>query len=691
VTVTTATATATITVTNSNHNNTMSATTTTPQEKAQAPPNVKDQKVVDKQQILKKLAKQLIYYFSDKNLPKDVYLQTIMKLNSGHVPISILANFSNVNKIVAGSGILLLNDGDGIIDLSADVGADANTNTGISSASGDASGDGDHEISKASAAATSTSTNEEGKEQHNEEDIMSQNALSPWNKYTIQLHQLLRLAAQQSDLLSFATLNQNGVVVAPGDGESGTDTTSTTFATSNSANGSDDENEGEGQTSSSSPKSPKKDSRIRTFDAIGPSSKFDGTVSDDGSLDNEVVVQSISQDADNHTNVNPYVNTEEKPTNIVILRDVHQDAKEEDIRKVFEQNQILSVQQEIGNCWFVTLDNENNTGDILTTMLNLRSKTICNEAIKARLKTQTMSSLIQSSNISKATRNINKISYRQHYSGSSSQPYYRNSDGVRNKTSSSSTSSSSPRGYYNNYSNQVYAGDRVMYPKDVKKFVRGGNTNTSNPYNGKQQQQQHQYQHSQRDGKSHHHNSENSGNKLKKVEKSLPPPPVVEEHYPSLAGGEVGVESRGAGGDSSPTSITKLEDQQQQPSKTVTLSSKVSSSSGGGYAAALLKDAPPLPPTSSTFAPKSSTTTTPKAVTNLPNPPKALKKNETRASFSSGKATMISLTTDDSSSDDKSSLSSKPESENFTGGTTVATPCASVWGGGRSFADVLKK
>ena len=330
----------------------MSATATTTTPQAQAPPNVEDQKV-DKQQLLKRLAKQLIYYFSDKNLPKDVYLQTIMNLNSGHVPISILANFANVNKIIARSGILLLNDD--IIDLSADVDADADANIGTSSASddggvsGDASGNGDdgnHEISKASAAATSTSTIEEGKEPNNEEEEMTQNALSPWNDYTSQIHDLLRLAAQQSDLLSVAMLNQNGAVIAPG--ESGTDTT--TIATCISANGSDDENEDEAQTSSS-PNSAKKDSRIRTFDAIGPSSKFDGTVLDDDSLDTEVLVQSISQDADNHTNVNPYARIEEKTTNIVILRDVHQDAKEEDIREVFEQNQILSVQQEIGNCW----------------------------------------------------------------------------------------------------------------------------------------------------------------------------------------------------------------------------------------------------------------------------------------------------------------------------------------------------
>jgi len=50
--------------------------------------------------------------------------------------------------------------------------------------------------------------------------------------------------------------------------------------------------------------------------------------------------------------------------------------------------------------------------------------------------------------------------------------------------------------------------------------------------------------------------------------------------------------------------------------------------------------------------------------------------------------TIPTISTDDSSSDGKSSLSSKPESDNFTVSTTVGITTA--WGG-RSFADVLKK
>ncbi len=61
-----------------------------------------------------------------------------------------------------------------------------------------------------------------------------------------------------------------------------------------------------------------------------------------------------------------------------------------------------------------------------------------------------------------------------------------------------------------------------------------------------------------------------------------------------------------------------------------------------------------------------------------------------------GKITVTTASTDDASSDEKSSLSSKPESDHFALGTTIAatqaeTTSKPTWGGRRSFADVLKK
>lgn len=46
------------------------------------------------------LARQLEYYFSEKNLSKDTYLQTLRQLNDGCVPVSILANFAMVKRLI---------------------------------------------------------------------------------------------------------------------------------------------------------------------------------------------------------------------------------------------------------------------------------------------------------------------------------------------------------------------------------------------------------------------------------------------------------------------------------------------------------------------------------------------------------------------------------------------------------------
>lgn len=50
--------------------------------------------------VYAQLARQLEYYFSEKNLSKDTYLQTLRQLNDGCVPVSILANFAMVKRLV---------------------------------------------------------------------------------------------------------------------------------------------------------------------------------------------------------------------------------------------------------------------------------------------------------------------------------------------------------------------------------------------------------------------------------------------------------------------------------------------------------------------------------------------------------------------------------------------------------------
>jgi La domain len=53
--------------------------------------------------VLTQLARQLEYYFSRQNLAKDTYVQTLRQLNSGCVPVAILANFSKVKLLLSSS------------------------------------------------------------------------------------------------------------------------------------------------------------------------------------------------------------------------------------------------------------------------------------------------------------------------------------------------------------------------------------------------------------------------------------------------------------------------------------------------------------------------------------------------------------------------------------------------------------
>jgi hypothetical protein len=59
----------------------------------------------DKAAILEALSKQLVYYFSPVNLLKDTFLNEVMSLNAGCVPVDILAKFSNIQRIVSSSQI----------------------------------------------------------------------------------------------------------------------------------------------------------------------------------------------------------------------------------------------------------------------------------------------------------------------------------------------------------------------------------------------------------------------------------------------------------------------------------------------------------------------------------------------------------------------------------------------------------
>jgi len=73
-----------------------------------------------RQNMMHTLSNQLEYYFSETNLESDTFLKTIMSLNAGHVPTTVLANFVNVNRIIGKYdpyGDLIVSEGLGVPGL----------------------------------------------------------------------------------------------------------------------------------------------------------------------------------------------------------------------------------------------------------------------------------------------------------------------------------------------------------------------------------------------------------------------------------------------------------------------------------------------------------------------------------------------------------------------------------------------
>lgn len=310
------------------------------------------------EELTKALSTQLQYYFSSKNLSRDTYLNTIMQLNSGFVPISILSGFANVNRIIARTT-------GGEINLS-----------------------------------------------------------------DLDVQQLLGTSALNSKALKIVLLDQDGKVL--------------------SSYGDDDFEAQKG---------------ALTFEAVGSCTDFIATASDQEESDED----------------------EEKKSSTVILRDVPVNATEEDVRNVFKSEgsdsvppSITRVEKEVGQCWFVTIDSSTSQQELVSILLSLRSKRICDEPIKARLKTQ-----------STATQGVPM-------QGGGWNPYR-------------------PK-YNGNNTNQLYSGDRVSY--NARKFnrpypkQRGKGSDSSGIYKG----------------------NDDGAQKAAKVKKAEPPPPLVEEHFPGLAG-----------------------------------------------------------------------------------------------------------------------------------------------------------
>lgn len=191
------------------------------------------QELGNRDELLELLAKQLSYYLSTQNLSKDTYLNTIMELNSGHVPVSIVSNFANITRIIT----------DNLMD--------------------------DERISN------------------------------------LDVPGLVREAAIRSAYLEVAILNQNGGIIAKDE-----------YGTYQLETG-----------------------RL-TFFAIGPTSI---------QPEHHEKIQPLRRDKKQDSGEIPKSDN----TNILILRDVPEEATEEDIRNILTDTsfEISDVQREIGNCW----------------------------------------------------------------------------------------------------------------------------------------------------------------------------------------------------------------------------------------------------------------------------------------------------------------------------------------------------
>jgi len=514
------------------------------------------QELGNRDELLELLAKQLSYYLSTQNLSKDTYLNTIMELNSGHVPVSIVSNFANITRIIT----------DNLMD--------------------------DERISN------------------------------------LDVPGLVREAAIRSAYLEVAILNQNGGIIAKDE-----------YGTYQLETG-----------------------RL-TFFAIGPTSI---------QPEHHEKIQPLRRDKKQDSGEIPKSDN----TNILILRDVPEEATEEDIRNILTDTsfEISDVQREIGNCWFVTLGQTKSQQDTVNLLLSLRSAKICNEPIKVRLKTQSVAANNNSSAIE--TPAPSSPGYN---------PY---------RTWNRSKSAVSSRGY----NNQIYTGDRVNYGS--KKYYTGEKGRgyvAAGGYNKN-------YRGDRSSGDPHSNGDETRkgsdafGEKEVQEEEIVLPPPSCEKNFPSLGGNSlkptiVGANNNAGTEEKDMADNTVIEQKSVTPVP-VSISPKAPATPTGGYAAALLKA---VPNTNDSVAP-TMTDSLPTLSTNKPHERKRLVPRHELAINPISTKSAGTSTTDDASSDGKSSLSSKPESEKSMNACTPSSPTmvtttviSGGWGPGPSFADVLKK
>lgn len=613
-------------------------TTTTEQVVTQEETVTTQNPIINDDELLNKLTTQLLYYFSNENLSTDTYLKTIMGLNSGYVPVTILSNFSKITLIIHKAITDTIQEEDEIDRLLSSLDVPA----------------------------------------------------------------LLRQAATKSDLLEVVVLNQNGTV-----------------------QGEDEEDVNDSDST--------RKTKITLF-AIGAlstilSSELTGTTSD-----NKTTTEPSSSPSSlrlDSAKGNTTSAASADLVSIVILRDVPSDATEKDIRSIFKSegesdtdsisSKITDIQREVGNCWFVTFDSSQGQKEMVDLLLSLKSRTILNESVKARLKTQRIGAATSTTDSDNNHDRSNKGDATA--APSSYNPYRYNSN---NKTKSSGAGNASKGGFYNQQ--QVYSGDRVYYGNSSgggnkkhynkatsgsaggrfvaggynKSSRSGGNTNTNNKSTNNGMKS-----HPSSGSLSGKGNNNDTGTKkiAKEADKKIEIPSAsCEKHFPSLGGGMSPKSTMISSSDEELNN--KKADREDNKNNATTVENEATDTSpvediiptqkhtppSGGYAAALLKAAPAGDVTSTTAKEDATAAAPPQSPRPLPR--KMVQKSDAVSTRSTG-----TNTTDDASSDDKSSMSSKPDCDkgssnmNSFPSPTVVTTTANPggWGGGRSFAEILKQ
>lgn len=350
--------------------------------------------------------------------------------------------------------------------------------------------------------------------------------------------------------------------------------------------------------------------------------------------------------------------------NTIILRETPANTTEEEVRSLFASATCPPVlkahHDDLGNCWFITLDTSSRD-DMMRVMLDLRSKTLSDgEPIKARLKAGVAAPPPSSMLIYAGDRNV-PFGLR----GGVSSNHNGGPNNNKQKNKSSRNNNNNSKSNNNNTSTTTKPSTTTTPSTTAMNTTPTTRRPRAPPVAGPPLTKKYQ----------------------------PPPPPLVESQYPSLLGattstttGTVLVEKQQKttieNSKNSNNNLVVVEDAAKSSSKggqelssgsdTASTATTSSSSSGsapvvGGYAAALLKAAPPAPPVfHHNKAPP------PKKKVDDKKKPKGGKQHQNKMSVSSPKKTKQQQQHHEMI--DVVKLQVQPPS----------------WGGGRSFADILK-